>query len=283
MAVRRVPRQPGRQRARHGLERPGAREGHHDPRQEHRGAVRRRHVQHRRHTRSRRLRWRGGTRARDGRRRALARRRERRAVAADALRVAQGARSAPAGDPRDQQGRPPRRAYRGGPRRDLRAVHRPRRRRAPDRIPDRVLQRARGVGVARPGGRGQRSQAAVRADPAAHPRARVRRGPPLPGDGHEPRRVAVRRPARTLPRPQRHREARAAGRVVPHQRRDRAGEDHRALHDAGTRPGRRPTKPGRATSSRSPASPRSRSARPSPMSTIPARCRRSRSTNRASR
>ncbi len=37
LAVRRVPRQPGRQRAGHGLERPRAREGHHDPRQEHGG------------------------------------------------------------------------------------------------------------------------------------------------------------------------------------------------------------------------------------------------------
>ena len=35
-------------------------------------------------------------------------------------------------------------------------------------------------------------------------------GHPVPGDGHEPRRVAVRRPARAVPRPQRHREARAS-------------------------------------------------------------------------
>ena len=39
LAVRRLPREPGRQRARHGLDGPRAREGHHDPRQEHRGPV----------------------------------------------------------------------------------------------------------------------------------------------------------------------------------------------------------------------------------------------------
>ena len=37
-----VPREPGGRRARHGLERPRAREGHHDPREEHVGALRRR-------------------------------------------------------------------------------------------------------------------------------------------------------------------------------------------------------------------------------------------------
>ena len=47
---------------------------------------------------------------------------------------------------------------------------------------------------------GSRPQAAVRADPRAHPGARVRGGPPAPGARHEPRRLAVRRPARALPR-----------------------------------------------------------------------------------
>ena len=50
-----------------------------------------------------------------------------------------------AGDPRRQQGRSPRRARRGGGRRGLRAVPRPRRRRAADRVPDRLLQRQGGV------------------------------------------------------------------------------------------------------------------------------------------
>ncbi len=51
------------------------------------------------------------------------------------------------GDPRRQQGRPPRRPRRRGRARGRGAVPRPRRRRAPDRLPDRLLQRAR------PGGR----------------------------------------------------------------------------------------------------------------------------------
>ena len=96
VAVRRLPREPGRQRAGHGLERPRAREGHHDPRQEHRGQVRRRDAQHRRHARPRRLRRRGRAGARDGRRRAAPRRRERGPAAADPLRAAQDARGAPA-------------------------------------------------------------------------------------------------------------------------------------------------------------------------------------------
>ena len=107
LAVRRVPREPGRRRAGHGLDGPRAREGHHDPRQEHGGPLRRREDQHRRHARPRRLRRRGRARPRDGRRRAAARRRERGPAAADPLRAAQGARGAPAGDPRRQQGRPP--------------------------------------------------------------------------------------------------------------------------------------------------------------------------------
>ena len=112
LAVRRVPREPGRQRARHGHGRPRAREGDHDPRQEHGRPARRDEDQHRRHARPRRLRRRGRARADDGRRRAPARRRERGAAAADALRAAQGARGAAAGDPRRQQGRPARRAHR---------------------------------------------------------------------------------------------------------------------------------------------------------------------------
>ena len=92
----------------------------------------------------------------DGRRRAAAGRRERRPAAADALRAAQGARGAPAGDPRRQQGRPARRADRRGRRRGLRAVPRPRRRRVADRLPDRLR--------ATPG-------------PARRPSTQTRRGP----------------------------------------------------------------------------------------------------------
>ena len=87
-----------RRRARDGLQRPGAREGHHDPREEHRGAAPRRrtaatrHDQHHRHPRPRRLRRRGRARPVDGRRRRAARRRLRGPAAADPLRAAQGAR-----------------------------------------------------------------------------------------------------------------------------------------------------------------------------------------------
>ncbi len=148
VAVRRVPRRPGRRRAGHRLDGPRAREGHHDPREEHRAALRGGEAQHRRHPRPRRLRRRGRARPDDGRRRAAARRRLRGAAAADALRAAQGARGAAAGDPRRQQGRPPRRTRRRGHRRGLRAVPRPRRRRGADRVPDRLLQRQGRPGVA---------------------------------------------------------------------------------------------------------------------------------------
>ena len=150
LAVRRLPRQPGRRRSRHGLDGPRAREGHHDPRQEHVGPLPRRQAQHHRHARPRGLRRRGRARADDGRRHPAARRRLRGPAAADALRPAQGARGPAAGDPRRQQGRPARRAHRRGRRRGLRALPRPRRRRGADRVPDRLLQRA---GRAAPGSR----------------------------------------------------------------------------------------------------------------------------------
>ena len=82
-----------------------------------------------------------------------------------------------AGHPGHQQGRPPRRPHRRGRRRDLRAVPRPRRRRAPDRVPDRLR-----LGQGRPGvaeaprgrrdARGGEPRAAVRDDP--RPRSRRR-------------------------------------------------------------------------------------------------------------
>ena len=89
-------RQPGGRRPGHGLDGPRAREGHHDPRQEHRRPLRRREDQHRRHARPRRLRRRGRAWAHHGRRRAAARRRERGPAAADPLRAAQDARGPPA-------------------------------------------------------------------------------------------------------------------------------------------------------------------------------------------
>ena len=113
--------------ARHGLERPRAREGHHDPRQEHgdhlRGHARDRrpgHHQRHRHPRPRRLRRRGRARPVDGGRRRAARRRERGPAAADPVRAAQGARVEAPRHPAGQQDRPPgcphRRGRRGEPR-----------------------------------------------------------------------------------------------------------------------------------------------------------------------
>ena len=81
-------------------------------------------------------------------------------------------------------------------------------------------ERPRGPGVARPRRRRATDlEAAVRDAARAHPGAGVRRRPSAPGAGHQPRRVAVRRPPRALPRAQRHDHARPAGRVVPRRRR----------------------------------------------------------------
>ncbi len=104
----------------------------------------RRAHQHRRHPRPRRLRRRGRAHPGHGRRRDAARRRLRGPAAADPLRAAQGARARPAADRRHQQDRPPRRAAAGGPERDLRPLHRPRRRRGAARLPGPLLQRPRG-------------------------------------------------------------------------------------------------------------------------------------------
>ena len=188
VAVRRLPRQPGRQRARDGLDGPGAREGHHDPGQEHGRAVRRREAQHRRHARPRGLRRRGRAGPDDGRRRAAAGRRLRGPAAADALRAAQGAREPAAGDPRGQQGRPARRPHRRRGRRGLRAVHRPRRARGPDRVPDRLHERQGRLGEPDRGRGRHRPQAADGPAGRARAGARVRRDPPAPGARDQPRR-----------------------------------------------------------------------------------------------
>ena len=106
--------------------------------------------QHRRHARPRRLRRRGGALADDGRRRAAARRRERGPAPPDALRAAQGARGAlPVILVVNKVDRPDARVA-GGDRRGLRALPRPRRHRGADRVPDRLLQRQGGPGVAGP-------------------------------------------------------------------------------------------------------------------------------------
>ena len=273
VAERRLPREPGRRRARDGLDGPRTREGHHDPRQEHVGPLPRRQAQHRRHAGPRRLRRRGRARADDGRRRAAAGRRLRGPAAADALRPAQGARVAPPGDPRRQQGRPARRAHRRGGRRGLRAVHRPRRGRGPDRLPDRLHERQGRLGRARAGRRGHRPRAADGPAGRAHPRARLRRDRAAAGARHEPRRLALRRPAGDLPRAQRDDPPRRADRLVPRRRHGRERQGGRALRHRGARPRRR--RGGRAGRDhrRRRACRASRSARRWPTPTIRARCR----------
>ena len=160
-------------------------------------------------------------------------------VAADALRSPEGARGEPAGDPRREQGRPPRRSHLRGRERGLRAVPRPRRRREPDRLPDRLLQREGRMGVAGREHRGERPQAVVRTVARAHPAAFLRRGSSAAGARDQPRRVPVRRPARSVPDVPRHDQARRAGRLVPGRRNDREREDHRAVRDRSARSRRR--------------------------------------------
>ena len=125
--IGRLPGQRAARRAGHGLGRPRAREGHHDPGQADRDRAWRPPAEHRRHARPRRLRWRGRADAADGRLDPAAGGCRRGAAAADALRARQGDGPPPAGGRGDQQDRPLRRPSGGGAGRDLRAVHRPRR------------------------------------------------------------------------------------------------------------------------------------------------------------
>ena len=124
---------------------------------------------------------------------------------------------------------------------------------------------------------------AVPDDPDRDPGADVRRGRAAAGARHQPRRLALPRPAGAVPHLQRHAAQGPAGRLVPGRRHRRAGQDHRAADDARARSGAGRVGRARATSSRSPASPRSRSARRWPTRTTRARCRSSRSTSRRSR
>ena len=127
----------------------------------------------------------------------------------------------PADHPRDQQGRPARRPHRRGRRRGLRAVHRPRRRFRADRLPDRLHQRESGLGGARGGGRGHRPDAAARPDAGADPGADLRRGRAAAGARHQPRRLALPRPAGDLPGAPGDDQKRPAARLVPRRRHGR--------------------------------------------------------------
>ena len=124
----------------------------------------------------------------------------------------------PARHPGHQQGRPPGRADRRGRRRVLRAVHGPGRDRGPDRVPDRLRRRQGRPGQPEPArGRsdaGQRQpRAAVRRHQDRRPRPDVRPQRPAAGARHQPGRLLLPRPDRAVPDPQRHDQARPAGRL----------------------------------------------------------------------
>ena len=139
-----------------------------------------------------------------------------------------------------------------------------------DRVPDRLHERQGRHRDARPR-RSRATDLTAAAGPArrAHPRARVRGGPPAAGARHQPRRVAVRRPDRDLPRPPGHDPQGRDDRLVPQRRHDRARQGHRALHHRGARPRRRRRGQRRRHHRRRRASPRSRSATRSPTPRIP--------------
>ena len=126
--------------------------------------------------------------------RAAARGRGRGPAAADPLRAPEGDGPPPAGRRRAQQDRPQRCPPGRGPRRRLRAVHGPRRGRAPDRVPGRVHEREGRHGDPRPRDPGHGPPAAARPPRRGHAAARLRAGPPAPAAGHQPVRERVRRP-----------------------------------------------------------------------------------------
>ena len=223
----------------------------------------------------------------DGRRRAAARRRRararcRRRASCCARRSSAACRSIA----RDQQDRPARRAHRRGRRRGLRAVPRPRRRRGPDRVPDRLRQRAAPAGPSLDA----EAIAATDLEPLFDAaRSSTSRAPAYDRTATRSRRsspTSTRRPTSAGSRSAASRNGTIARgpdrRLVPGRRHDRARQGHRALRHRGARPRRRATRPARARSSPSPASPRSRSARRSPTPTTRGRCRSSRSTSRRS-
>ena len=205
----------------------------------------------------RRLRRRGRARADDGRRRAAARRRLRGAAAADALRAAQGARGAAAGDPRRQQGRPAR--TRASPRSSTRSTScsstsTPTRSRSSSRSSTATRRAGRAVA----GGRTSSPRTSRRCSTCCSSTSRAPRTTPS---------TRCRRTSRTsTPRPYvgrlalcrvRHGTIRK-GQAIAWCRADgtrRARDGRRALRHRGARPRRRPTRPGRARSSPSPGSP----------------------------
>ena len=84
---------------------------------------------------------------------------------------------------------------------------------------------------------GGRPDAAVRDAARDDPRPVLRPGPSAAGARHEPRRLALRRPARAAPRPPRRSQEGSADRVVPRERRDRERAGDGAPDHRGARPG----------------------------------------------
>ena len=146
-----------------------------------------------------------------GRRRAAAGGCRRRAAAPDPLRPVQGHGPAAAGDRVHQQDRPIRRPPDRGPRRGLRAVHRPRCIRRPDRFPDRVHQRQAGHRHPRPGHPGHRPASAARPAGRGHPAADLRPGHAAPDARHQSRGQHLPRPDGRRSHRQRHGAHRPAG------------------------------------------------------------------------
>ena len=97
--------------------------------------------------------------------------------------------------------------------------------------------------------------AASRLDPRAHPAAQLRRRPSAAGARHQPRCLALRRPAGVCRVVKGTIRRGAAGGLVPRRRDDRADQGDRAVRDRGTRPGRG-EEAGPGELSRSQASPR---------------------------
>ena len=124
--------------------------------------------------------------------------------------------------------------------------------RGPDRVPDRLHERQGRLGLDGGGRRGHRPEAADGPARRAHPGARVRRGAPAAGARHQPRRLALRRPAGDLPRAQRDDPRGRADRVVPRRRHDRPARASPSSTSPSRSTASTPRRPGRARSSPSP-------------------------------
>jgi peptide/nickel transport system substrate-binding protein len=182
--------------------------------------------QHHRHPRPRRLRRRGRARPVHGRRRRAAGRRLRGPAAADPLRAAQGAAEAKLPvilwSTRSTAPTP------GSPRSSTRptscsSTSTPTRSRSTSRSSTPRPRRHRRLDPARGRHRARQRQprAAVRHDPRDVPAPTYDRGRAAAGARHQPRRVAVPRPARAVPGPRGHDPQGPDSRLVPRRRHDR--------------------------------------------------------------